>query len=661
MSFLVIPAPPPEVPPLDPRPSGASMVAPVRGAGTAAENVSDWAEAGGMPPGWEGAAAASATHAMTQFAGTAGAAVAVLTRVSTALEVFFDTVSTLQQRRHDLVEEHASLSSRQHDLAADGASYLPVELPELQRRATALENAIDAFVDRVTAWSEELTRAEDALIAALQGSDTAAEARSYAASRSDQVDDMVSQLVAAGTLPPRAANMNAEELRAWLIKHPETAAALMKRGSTLTGVLGSELARLVAPGVVAPGEGAALHEQRRADARALFESLSSEDAALLAMLNPGLVGKLDGVPFENRADANTVAIVDALARERTHLEDLRSQHDENQHDGDWFGRNNDDLEGPMTTAAGRIELFESLLRGDRQILYFDPAGDVSIAELHGEISDRTRNVGVMVPGTGSDGLNYDGLVQRSESFVNERPDGDLAVVTWMGGDLPDSVPKDAPFASYSYDLGPKLANFSHDVRMEIDHSDAGDQKVATTYVGHSYGGAVVGMSEAYGLDADRVLHVESAGVGHNIFTPGDLPDSQADVDRYSMTAPGDPIAATQGQQKTTDVLLPAQNVGPAAGMPHPGALSHGADPDTFGDTVRLHTGNDENGEIIRGLPAHGGVFAQRSDSFYAALGVMTGDEVEAYREPVYTTQYGPYGTSTSPQTGWGPGQTVDVP
>lgn len=117
----------------------------------------------------------------------------------------------------------------------------------------------------------------------------------------------------------------------------------------------------------------------------------------------------------------------------------------------------------------------------------------------------------------------------------------------MGGDLPDDIVQDAPFADYARDLGPQLAEFSHDVRQEIDHSSAAPN-AQTTYLGHSYGGAVVGRAELAGLDADRVLHVESAGMGHDVQSPDDLPDSQDDVDRYSMTAPGDVIGDIQGMQ-----------------------------------------------------------------------------------------------------------------
>jgi hypothetical protein len=651
MSTLVIPAAPPEVPPLEARSSGSSMVAPVRGTGTTAEEVSTWALGGGVPADWEGDASRAATHAMTAMSRDLDVAVAVLHRVAGALDAYFDAIGFLEQRRADLVEEQSSLASRQRALATEAASYTEDEEAALRQRATTLQGEIDAFVQRVSTWQTDITRAEDAVLSVLQGSDTVAEAEAYAAERSAALDGLVDGLVRDGVLPAGASDMTAEELQEWLVANPEAAAALMERRPGFgDGGPAAELAALLGPVTTTPEGGAEVHEGRRQDARALFESLSAQDAALLAMLYPGVVGNLNGVPFTNRADANTVAVVDALADEQASLADLEERHEHNQGDWDFLGRNNDDLEGPIDDARARIELYESILSEDRQILFFDPSGDGAIAELHGEIGPDTRNVGVSVPGTGSDLASYQGVADRSNSFVTARPDGDLAMISWMGGDLPDGVVKDAPFANYARDLGPRLADFSHDVGLEIDHSAAADQGPRTTYMGHSYGGAVVGMSELSGLDADRVLHVASAGVGHDIDSPDDLPASQGDVDRYSMTAPGDFIEHAQGGQGTAEFLFGTPWSEPDMG--------HGADPDEFDGTVRLHTGDTQDGEPITGPSSHSGVFDPGSDSWRNMLGVLTGEQVTTYREPVYGVD--PTGQHVE-QTGWAGGETVNVP
>lgn len=239
-------------------------------------------------------------------------------------------------------------------------------------------------------------------------------------------------------LPPGSA-MTAAELRRFVVDHPRVATALQSTLPLGTGPAGS-LRSLTGPFMTAPGGAAEVWDQRRADARELFASLSPDDAAILAMTYPSIVGNLAGVPFANRAHANTVNVVAALADERRELAELREQHARNQDDWDFLGLNNDDLEGPIGNLEDRISLYESILEDDRTIVFFDPAGDGAIAELHGTIDARTRNVGVLVPGTGSDLSNYEGgVARRSRGFVNTNAAGELAMVSWMGGDLPDDV------------------------------------------------------------------------------------------------------------------------------------------------------------------------------------------------------------------------------
>lgn len=435
--------------------------------------------------------------------------------------------------------------------------------------------------------------------------------------------------------------MSADPLRALIIGNPDLARALTAlRPRPGMGPEGT-LAGMLTPVLTAPGGGAAVHEERRLAARDLFEGLGPEQASILAMMFPSAVGSMHGVPFENLADANTVRIVVALEDERTDLGAMRDQHEQNQHDWDFLGRNNNDLDGPIDKSGDLIALYESILRDDRQILFFDPGGDGAMAELHGPIGAGTDNVGVVVPGTTAELSNFDGNATRSRRFSDADPDRGLAMITWMGGDLPDSVVKDAPFANYSVDLGPKLADFSHDVRLEVERSGA-PSTAHVTYAGHSYGGAVVGRSELHGLDADRVMHVESAGMGHDINGSGDHPSSQSRVERYSMTAPGDAIGLSQGTQV-------GDNIG------------HGADPDDFPGTTRLHTGDKTDGTPNTGLGSHTTVFQHGSDAWENMFEVFTGGTVETYRSPHYehvSTGHGTY----SYQDGWNDdGERVDIP
>lgn len=115
---------------------------------------------------------------------------------------------------------------------------------------------------------------------------------------------------------------------------------------------------------------------------------------------------------------------------------------------------------------------------------------------------------------------------------------------------------------------------------------------------------MVGTSELSGLDADRVIHVESAGMGRGVDGPGDFIN-------YVQGAPG----------------------------------GHGADPDDFDGTTRLETGNYRNGDPISGFGAHSGVFKHGSGAWKNMLDGLTGGTVttDDYTETVVVPPHiGPY-------------------
>ena len=103
-------------------------------------------------------------------------------------------------------------------------------------------------------------------------------------------------------------------------------------------------------------------------------------------------------------------------------------------------------------------------------------------------------------------------------------------------------------------MAPRLVAFSEDVDRTVD---ATGRDIPVTYIGHSYGGSILGTAEVFGLTADRTLYLAAAGAGVGVDDPSDWHNRNPDVLRFSMTAPGDLIEAVQG--------IPAS--------------PHGADPD----------------------------------------------------------------------------------
>ncbi|WP_410609126.1 alpha/beta hydrolase [Amycolatopsis sp. lyj-109] len=353
----------------------------------------------------------------------------------------------------------------------------------------------------------------------------------------------------------------------------------------LGGKLGSHVTRLrtIQSGLVGCAAG-----YRRADAQvaAMYRALLPEDPLPRAGNPAGIGGAADTGAWARAIADNRGKIADALTAER--LRPAAST----------------DLDEAARSQA-RIKLYEDILANDRQILRFDPSGNGRIAELVGHIEPGTRNVGLFVPGVNTQMSNFDAYAGLGRSLVAADPAGRTAVVVWADGVFPQGPVAQGPDAGYAQAMAPDLKHFADDLRGEIV-SHAGSD-VTLTAIGHSYGGATVGLAEAHGLDVDRVLHVESAGMGHGVWSPADLPASQAGVQRFSMTAPLDPIVLAQGG---------------AWGLEWTG-IGHGADPDVFPGVTELGTGDDADGSPLWGVSSHNDVLKPGSDSWTNIYRVLT--------------------------------------
>lgn len=314
-------------------------------------------------------------------------------------------------------------------------------------------------------------------------------------------------------------------------------------------------------------------------------------------------------PFGDAIRNNRALITEELAAERRRLAEHQAIDRANESNNGWLGWrswDDNDKDDDIANSQARITTYESILANNRKILQFDPAGDGAMVELVGDINADTRNVAVYVPGTTAELADFERYYQGAKTFTDADPTNGLATVVWMGGDFPDKL-TNAVSASYAQDLAPQLNDFSHQLRSEIANSAAGGNDVQVTVAGHSYGGAVVGTAEQLGLDADRVLHIASAGMGHDVQTPADLHPTQPDVERYSITAPGDPIRWI----RDTNI----------------GNWGHGADPEAFPGVVQLETGYYADGRPLEGAAAHVDVISYHSDAWWNIYNVFTGGPV----------------------------------
>ncbi|HKH52089.1 MAG TPA: alpha/beta hydrolase [Mycobacterium sp.] len=297
---------------------------------------------------------------------------------------------------------------------------------------------------------------------------------------------------------------------------------------------------------------------------------------------PQQVGNTDGVPWDMRVAANRANIAQAIVE---------------------------------TENQERIAVYRSLLgeiddparsgqRIDRQILAFDPAR-ASLVELSGSLTT-AKSVAVLVPGMNTTIEGSAANTQTARRFVSATR-GDVAAITYLGGPFPRGGNPvtgvvDAASPRYALDMAPGLVAFSENVDRSVN---ATGRPIPVTYIGHSYGGSILGTAEALGMTADRTLYVAAAGAGVGVDDPGDWHNRNPDVLRFSMTAPGDFIEAVQG--------IPG---GP-----------HGADPDEMPGVIHLATGHYDDGRLMAGPRAHSDILNWPSDAWRNILAVITGDRL----------------------------------
>ncbi|MDY6809783.1 MAG: alpha/beta hydrolase [Actinomycetota bacterium] len=352
--------------------------------------------------------------------------------------------------------------------------------------------------------------------------------------------------------------------------------------------------------------------------REFLSQLTAGDRRQIAVADPHVVGNLDGVDFELRATANDLAIRAALDAERR------------------AGRGDD------RRARRLAELLRPRADGTRRrFIAFGNTAQGHVIEMVGVLDAGTRNAAVLVPGTGA-GLDTIDQSVAAATELARATDGPVFV--YLDGDLPQtmgyegfddalgagaalgslagplgqalgtagaaaaSLDDSAADPRFAREMAPGLVGFAAELDAEIAAHAPG---AALTVIGHSYGGSVVGSAEQVGLRADRVVYASSAGTG--VFD-GPWRNPNAGVERYSLTAPGDPIQYVQS--------LP--------GNPH------GDDPDTAPGVLRMDTGfyapgADGSRTPVAGTDGHSDYWRDPgSDAFGNIVRVIVGEQPSGY-------------------------------
>ncbi|WKG03855.1 alpha/beta hydrolase [Mycolicibacterium sp. HK-90] len=360
------------------------------------------------------------------------------------------------------------------------------------------------------------------------------------------------------------------------------------------------------------------------DERAAFlAGLPPETVQAMVQADPQVMGNTDGVPFDTRIEANNINIRNALAEEQ-----------KKQPPDEARVRQLEAMLKPIEFPPGSGQMVP------RKFVGFSLEGNGRMIEMVGEIKPGIKGVGVVVPGTGT---NLNGSASNHAAAVALAEKSGSPVFLYMGDDFPQDLAKAADPA-YAASMAPKLVSFGHEIDRAVG---AGAPGTPVTYIGHSYGGAIVGTAEQMGLRADRVLHASSAGTG---ILSGEYTNPNPDVQRYSMTAPGDPISAVQSlPREVTDnpwvESLPwiPHTADGQVGNPL-GGLPSATDPDEIPGVTRLDTGyygsGDRADQVIVGQDAHGEYWNDpESDAFRNMVAVINGGEATGYVERGIETNY----------------------
>ncbi|MEH0846399.1 alpha/beta hydrolase, partial [Micromonospora sp. CPCC 205711] len=278
------------------------------------------------------------------------------------------------------------------------------------------------------------------------------------------------------------------------------------------------------PGRPAPGAPAA-------EVAAWWAGLTRAQRRWLVAHEPGLVGRLDGLPAAARDQANRLTLA---ARRGVLLAQRRRL-------AARFPR------GPVEQ-AGLARLDRSLAGVDAlaersaaagppraYLLKVDPAGDGRAVVALGN-PDRAGQVLTYVPGMTSDLADAPGELGRAGRVLGRcaalAPGTEAAAVLWLDYDAPDFV-HEAAWPAQARDAGPALHRFQEGLRAAHEGASA-----RQTVLGHSYGSVVVGAAARdHGLDADALVFVGSPGVGVERAEALRLPPERV----WASTAPDDVI------------------------------------------------------------------------------------------------------------------------
>lgn len=550
-----------------------------------------------------------------------------LNDLSAPLEEWKESLATAQSAISDFVPTGKKLQRESERLAT--------ELPLLDTMVALgqggdnpdLDQQVREFNDRAeklrTDWSTAQSTAADALDAIKTG--TGGSLPLSATLGGPTLPDVSWSTFTAGLdedfgdvdpkdLLPSLRGLSTEELRAWAAANPEAAELLASNKPDGDFPPGSpEATMATAMEGDAPMTASGIH-----DIRGAWLGLTDKNQEKLLLLYPGVFGNLNGVPMANRATANIITVAGYREHVRNGL-GPEPQRDDYSRDtttgrGSILGdRGTNKFISDHTAWLAEKKRLDSLAKGldyamehDTQVVFISLEGDGQTVTMKGQPSPSTTHVATLVPGTTTDLGTLETSMDRLDAIDGEEEPGKVSFY-WQGTDLPDEV-LDNVTSDYNEQGAPRLAAFDDAVDAEIS------EKARTTYVSHSAGGSLLGTAEREGLDSSNIVYVAPAGPGHNVGSPQDT--RNPDANRYWIQTRDDPIKWSQR----------------LGGGYHGDHVGSAGDPTEQMGAHRLESGfldPNDPGSIVKG---HSEYFTPGSTSANNIQAIIEGGDVSPYIE-----------------------------
>ncbi|MRJ78005.1 hypothetical protein GEV29_15820 [Aeromicrobium sp. SMF47] len=440
----------------------------LRATATKTADVGSWSAENGAPDGWSGDAAEAANHAMTTFSTAVDAVTAAFTTVAAACDAYVSQLAVLAGQRLDMMETRSGINIDIQTLVDLVNSSDVEDEPELQVRADALKARVTRLDERRIAWEARVKANEDKLVAAFRSADTVGEGRALSTS-SDRPD---------------------------------------------VDALNREL------------------EQKNGDPKAInawWMALTPAEREALKIDNPDAVGNTDGIPVDDRDEANRASMTRDI--DRLHgLDKERELTPEEQQ----LLKNAEAARDALDAGATVTDPSTGLPVDSNLILYQPEAihGDGAAAVAYGN-PDTADNTSVVVPGImntmASLGANGESALDLFAQANKADPGASNATIAWIGYDSPDFDMSQAKDPVNAIDMamvsneefaeagGKRLSAFVDGLRA----SDTGDQSHLTV-IGHSYGSTTVAHAAHDGLAADDLVLLGSPGAGGDAHDVSDL-------------------------------------------------------------------------------------------------------------------------------------------